>query len=206
MVEIVIWSLMVGSLGIETIIVGGWLDSHQFVERQQSEEEEEILTRYESQDNNIPTTEQVQLNNNSKPSFNDSQLIGWEFKIVRASRDIFRNPAIFHRLCEEEAEVGWILLEKLDDRRVRFKRLIAMRNMERAELPRFDPYRSHYGSASNLLIWLGAIVFLTAMVLPAFLGYVLVSNNLIKSPSKLLELPQESSPYPSTPVDGQSSP
>jgi len=205
-VEIVIWSLMVGSLGIETIIVGAWLHRYQFVEAQQSEEEEEILTRYESQDHNMPATEQVESNNHPKPSVNDSQLIGWEFKIVRASSHIFHNPAIFHRLCEEEAQVGWILLEKLDDRRVRFKRLIAMRDMERSELPRFDPYRSHYGPQSNLLTYLGAIVFLTAMILPAFLGYVLVSNNLTKSPGNLRDLPLESSPDSPMPADGPQSP
>jgi hypothetical protein len=205
-VEIVIWSLMVGSLGIETIIIGGWLHRHQFVEAQQSEEEEEILTRYESQDHNRPATEQVQSNNHPKSSVNDSQLIGWEFKIVRASSNIFHNPAIFHRLCEEEAQFGWILLEKLDDRRVRFKRLIAMRDIERAELPRFDPYRSHYGPQSNLLTYLGAILFLTAMILPAFLGYVLVSNSLIKYPGNLRDLPQESSPESPTPADSKPSP
>jgi len=206
MLEIVIWSLMVGSLGIEAAIAGGWLYRHQFVEMQQSEEEEEILTRYESKDDNITPTDRVQLNSNPKTSFNDSQLIGWEFKIVRAASDLFRNPAIFHRLCDEEAQVGWILLEKLDDRRVRFKRPIAMRDMERSELPRFDPYRSHYGSESNWLAWLGAIAFLAAMILPAFLGYALISSTLIKSRSNFPDSPLPSLPSPSTPADSQSSP
>ena len=197
---------MVGSLGIETIIVGAWLHRYQFVEAQQSEEEEEILTRYESQDHNVSATEQVESNNHPKPSVTDSQLIGWEFKIVRASSNIFHNPAIFHRLCEEEAQLGWILLEKLDDRRVRFKRLIAMRDMERAELPRFDPYRSHYGPQSNLLTWLGAILFLTAMILPAFLGYTLVLNSFTKSPGNLRDLLPESSPDYPMPVESPPSP
>lgn len=197
---------MVGSLGIETIIVGAWLHRYQFVEAQQSEEEEEILTRYESQDHNVSATEQVESNNHPKPSVTDSQLIGWEFKIVRASSNIFHNPAIFHRLCEEEAQLGWILLEKLDDRRVRFKRLIAMRDMERSELPRFDPYRSHYGPQSNLLTWLGAILFLTAMILPAFLGYNLVLNSFTKSPGNLRDLLPESSPDYPMPAESPPSP
>ncbi|HLO52233.1 MAG TPA: hypothetical protein VK211_27785 [Kamptonema sp.] len=206
MLEIVILSLMVGSLGIEAAIAGSWLYRYQFVEMQQSEEEEEILTRYESKDDNLAATDRAESNGNTKTSFNDSQLIGWEFKIVRASSDLFRNPAIFHRLCNEEAQVGWILLEKLDDRRVRFKRPIAMREIERSELPRFDPYRSHYGPGSNWLAWLGAIAFLTAMVLPAFLGYALVSTTLIKSRSNLPDLSLPSLPSPSPPEDSQSTP
>jgi len=35
---------------------------------------------------------------------------------------MFRDPVVLRQLCEEEAEAGWILLEKLDDHRVRFKR------------------------------------------------------------------------------------
>ncbi|MDB9513092.1 hypothetical protein PN499_18020 [Kamptonema animale CS-326] len=202
MFAIVIWSLMVGSLGIEAVIFGGWLHRYQFVEAQQSEEEE-ILTHYESKDDNIPVTDRIQSNSNPNSGFKDSQLIGWEFKIVRASSDLFRNPAIFHRLCEEEAQVGWILLEKLDDRRVRFKRPIAMRDMERSDLPRFDPYRSHYGSGSNWLAMLGAIVLLAAMVLPAVLGYALVSSTSIKSRSNWPDIPIQSLPASPTPEDPQ---
>jgi len=35
----------------------------------------------------------------------------WEFKIVRANRNVFRDSVVLQQLCEEEAEAGWILLE-----------------------------------------------------------------------------------------------
>jgi len=46
----------------------------------------------------------------------------WEFKIVRSSTAVFRNPKALNKLLEEEAQAGWIMLEKLDDSRIRFKR------------------------------------------------------------------------------------
>ena len=46
----------------------------------------------------------------------------WEFKIVRAYRAVFAKPEAFKKLLSEEERAGWILLEKLDDNRVRFKR------------------------------------------------------------------------------------
>lgn len=194
---------MVGSLGIEAIVVGQWLRHQQVFLGQQREEEEEILTRYESKDENLASAKEPQPNGSPKASSNDSQLMGWEFKIVRASSDLFRNPAMFHRLCQEEAEAGWILLEKLDDRRVRFKRPIAMREMVQSNLPRIDPYRCQYGAESNLLAWLTAIAFMAAMVLPAVLGYALVSTTLSQSRqsvpipgSRSIPSPEESSPSP----------
>ena len=46
----------------------------------------------------------------------------WEFKIVRANTGAFRNTASLNRLLQEEARAGWIMLEKFDNSRIRFKR------------------------------------------------------------------------------------
>jgi len=46
----------------------------------------------------------------------------WEFKIVRSESAAFRKSEALNKLVEEEARAGWVMLEKLDDRRVRFKR------------------------------------------------------------------------------------
>ena len=46
----------------------------------------------------------------------------WEFKIVRSESAAFRKSEALNKLVEEEAQAGWVMLEKLDDRRVRFKR------------------------------------------------------------------------------------
>ncbi|MEC4983531.1 MAG: hypothetical protein SAJ37_08845 [Oscillatoria sp. PMC 1068.18] len=122
----------------------------------------------------------------------DQRLVGWEFKIVRSSRNLFADPAIFSQLCQEEALAGWILLEKLDDRRVRFKRLIAMRDLIDTENLPFDPYRSYYGSSSKIITLLMAIAGILTIALPAFFGYFLVSSLLTDSKTP----PQTTPPNP----------
>ena len=200
MVEILIWSLMIGSLGLEAALVGLLVSHEQWDAGQKCDEEEEVLTRYESQEDNFNAPENAPSNGTPKSDTNSVDLTVWEYKIVRASNDLFRNPAIFHKLCQEEAEVGWILLEKLDDRRVRFKRPIALRDAPMANLPMFDPYRTHYGPLSNAMTWAATIVFLSAIVLPAILGYALVSTTLTRSRSNWPPRPVQSLPSPSGPA------
>jgi hypothetical protein len=196
MVEILIWSLMVGSLGLEAALAGVLVSHEQLAAGQKYDEEEEVLTRYESQEDNFNAPENAPSNGNPKSAPNPVNLKVWEYKIVRASSDLFRNPAIFHKLCREEEEFGWILLEKLDDRRVRFKRPIALRDAPRPNLPPFDPYRTHYGPLSNAMTWAVAIVFLSAIVLPAVLGYALVSTTLSRSRSNWPPTPVQPLPSP----------
>ncbi len=195
MVEILIWSLMVGSLGLEAALAGLLVSREQLAAGQKCDEEEEVLTLYESQEDNFTAPENVR-NGNPQSDTNPADLTVWEYKIVRASSDLFRNPAIFNKLCQEEAQVGWILLEKLDDRRVRFKRPIGLRDATRRNLPPFDPYRTHYGAVSNAMTWAVAIVFLSAIVLPAVLGYALVSTTLTKNRSNWPPTPVQSLPSP----------
>jgi hypothetical protein len=86
-------------------------------------EEEESMTPYTQDD----------LNND------------WEFKIVRSAAGAFRKPEVLNTLIEEEAQAGWVMLEKFDDYRVRFKRPCSARAKD-AYLPAgADPYRTHYG-------------------------------------------------------------
>jgi|ERR671933_1045581 hypothetical protein len=194
MVEILIWSLMVGSLGLEVALAGVLVSHAQLAAGQKYDEEEEVLTLYESEEENFNAPENARSNGNPQSAPNPINLKVWEYKIVRASSDLFRNPAIFHKLCREEEEFGWILLEKLDDRRVRFKRPIALRDAPRPNLPPFDPYRTHYGPISNAMTAAAAIVFLSAIVLPAFLGYALVSTTLTRSRSNWPPTPVQSLP------------
>ena len=83
---------------------------------------------------------------------------GWEFKIVRANTPAFRSPRVLWRVCEEERRAGWILVEKFDNSRLRFKRLVSAKAGD-ALLP-FDPYRTHYGMGTALFTVLVAIVAL----------------------------------------------
>lgn len=207
MLEMLMLSLFVGSLGLQATIAGTW-QRWQLVAGQRDEEEEELLTRYESQDQGTvtgmpdTTTQSHKSNhanhNGAAPSSKDPRLAGWEFKIVRANRDLFRQADVFQRLCKEEAEAGWILLEKLDDRRVRFKRPIALRDIINPDYLSQDPYRSHYGSPFNLTALLTVLAALSAIVLPAYLGYALVSMKLTKE-APVSSPPPQSFPSPQFP-------
>ena len=276
MLEVLIWSLLLGSLGIESVLVSAWLRWQQKVVKTQNEEEEQMLPNDRTQDKQTgeqlssatsvreakrsrlgkspkrlkssslsrpnrtrpqpsrpsptPVAKKISANkgeasdkarsqpetvlNHSSPSnsnpetltptqtvvngfnevetiepprpiyFTDPEIVEWEYKIVRAHYDLFRNSTNFMRLCEEESQAGWILLEKLDDRRVRFKRSIAMRDRVDVNQLSFDPYRCHYGPSNKWLNCIGAIAAVTAMVLPAYLGYTLVSHTLQESTTR----------------------
>ncbi len=99
---------------------------------------------------------------------------GWEFKILRMANDGFRSPKSLKAACEDEAESGWILLEKLDDSRLRFRRLIKFRDQD--HLSKLDPYRSNYGSAFSPRNLIGSIIFLLFMAAAVFLGFSFMQN------------------------------
>ncbi len=98
-------------------------------QRRKIEQEEEEMTKYTSED----------LDQD------------WEFKIVRGYYPVFRKPEVFHTLLEEEALAGWELVEKLDDRRVRFKRRKDARRRDATLPPGIDPYRTQYGTNTNAI-------------------------------------------------------
>lgn len=101
----------------------------------------------------------------------------WEFKIVRSNTAVFRKRGVLDKLLEEEARAGWIMLEKLDDGRIRFKRPRRARAQD-AYLPSgVDPYRTHYGALPTqhvmiLLLVVGLILFLVLGVV----AFVLASR------------------------------
>jgi hypothetical protein len=59
-----------------------------------------------------------------------------------------------------------------------------MRDIVKAEFLNHDPYRCHYGPTHNSATWLSAIAALMAILLPAYLGYALVSMRFTKTPTK----------------------
>jgi hypothetical protein len=85
----------------------------------------------------------------------------WEFKIVRSETGAFRRPEVLQRLVEEEAQAGWVMVEKFDDMRVRFKRPRSARASD-AYLPQgVDPYRTHYGTSfARPAVILGLVLML----------------------------------------------
>ncbi len=71
----------------------------------------------------------------------------WEFKIVHGNQEAFRNHAVLTKLVAEEKQAGWVLLEKFDNSRIRFKRQRAMQAHDEQLISQgLDPYRTQYGT------------------------------------------------------------
>jgi len=95
----------------------------------------------------------------------------WEFKIVRSDSGAFRKPEVLKKLHEEEARAGWVMLEKFDDTRIRFKRPRSARSRDALLAPDVDPYRTQYGtSATQYGLAVGALMILPLLALGA-LGF-----------------------------------
>jgi len=89
----------------------------------------------------------------------------WEFKIVRSGTATFRKPEVLNKLLEEEAQTGWVMLEKLDDSRIRFKRPRSARARD-AYLPDgVDPYRTQYSTPVTRKAVLVVVAGLVALAL-----------------------------------------
>lgn len=96
----------------------------------------------------------------------------WEFKIVRSDAAAFRKPEVLEKLVEEEAQAGWVMLEKLDDNRIRFKRPRTARAGDDFLPEGVDPYRTRHGVPSAryavlvliglMVLGLGVAVYLVA--------------------------------------------
>lgn len=93
----------------------------------------------------------------------------WEFKIVRSESAAFRKPEVLKKLLEEEARAGWVMLEKLDDRRIRFKRPRSARARDVLLPVGVDPYRTRYGApTSGYAILAGMVMGLVLLGLGVF--------------------------------------
>jgi hypothetical protein len=115
--------------------------------------------------------------NNMSRKTSDDELTGYtsdeiqdaiEFKILHSATGAFRNPDVLRRAQEEEGKAGWILLEKLDDNRLRFKRPVSARANDR--FVNFDAYRSNYGTSAAIRI----ILFWVLMIVGAVLLFIIL--------------------------------
>jgi hypothetical protein len=93
--------------------------------------------------------------------YNNSDIEGWEFKIVRSTFGRFNNPEIMKRICQEEAAAGWELLEKFDDYRLRFKRRVEARKND-LHL-KIDPYRTSTSFSGSRLAWILPLAIIMAV-------------------------------------------
>lgn len=102
----------------------------------------------------------------------------WEFKIVRAGTPVFRNREKLAQLVEEESRAGWVLLEKLDDQRVRFKRPRSARDQDAWQPQDVDPYRTSYGTFAQSRMMVVSLTLVGVLMLGvfAFLGVLLAGS------------------------------
>ncbi len=99
----------------------------------------------------------------------------WEFKIVRANIAVFRKPEALNDLLEDEAQAGWVMLEKLDNSRIRFRRSRSARAGD-AFLPNdVDPYRTQCSAFSARSA--GMIILVGILVLGAFVFNLLLRKS-----------------------------
>lgn len=153
-VNAIIISTIILDVGIQAVIIDRIFRAKQGNKRRE-EVEEENLTRYES-------------------NTSSDQPKGWEFKILRTSSGGFRSRKVLNRVCAEEAQAGWILLEKLDDHRLRFRRPIIAR--DRDNHCKIDPYRTRYGISEMVETWTTIIVLLIIMSGAAVLGFTAMNR------------------------------
>ncbi|TYQ25551.1 hypothetical protein PseudUWO311_15095 [Pseudanabaena sp. UWO311] len=153
-VNAIIISTIILDVGIQSVIIDRIFRAKQG-NRRREEVEEENLTRYES-------------------NTSSDQPKGWEFKILRTSSGGFRGRKVLNKVCTEESQAGWILLEKLDDHRLRFRRPITAR--DRDTNCKIDPYRTRYGIAESVETLTTIIVLLAIMSGAAALGFTTLNR------------------------------
>lgn len=78
----------------------------------------------------------------------------WEFKIMRSSTGAFGKREKIEQVTAEEAVAGWVLVEKFDDNRLRFKRPASAKRNDYALPPHVDPYRTTMGISEAGLAFL----------------------------------------------------
>ena len=105
-------------------------------------------------------------------AYKGDDLDGWEFKIVRSNTGAFKRREFLEKVCREERQNGWEMIEKFDNNRIRFKRRIE--NRSRDSHAAIDPYRGTVGIGSGELA--AAIVGAVIAALGIAIGVIIYSQ------------------------------
>ena len=101
----------------------------------------------------------------------DDLINDWEFKIVRSDTAAFRKPEVVKTLLEEEARAGWVMLEKFDDSRIRFKRPRSARTRDALLPSGVDSYRTQYGTSATRYALVVVALMMLALLAFGALGF-----------------------------------
>lgn len=93
--------------------------------------------------------------------YDEDDLQGWEFKIVRVARPRYRDAEFVRAVRAEEAAAGWQMVEKFDEHRIRFKRKVEHREGDGHR--KLDPYRTQIGMRDDTLGVVSAVGFLVGL-------------------------------------------
>lgn len=96
----------------------------------------------------------------------------WEFKIVRSVTGAFGKRATIEKVVAEEAAAGWVLVEKFDDNRLRFKRPASAKRNDFNLPAQINPYRTTYGISE------GGLAFTILGIMAAVGGLIAILINL----------------------------
>jgi hypothetical protein len=94
----------------------------------------------------------------------------WEFKILRSLTHAFGEPEVFRKVLEEEEKSGgWILIEKLDNGRLRFKR-----KKKSYHYIDVEAYRTYYGLSPQQYQWRNFLLIFSALLVGMLLYFCFV--------------------------------
>ena len=92
-------------------------------------------------------------------TYTNQDVSHYEFKILRTGNfSSFSDPYRLQQVIQEQSQYGWVLVEKFDNYRLRFKRLLSERLKDQNRSG--DPYQTWYGAPQ----WLIAVILLVIFV------------------------------------------
>ncbi len=112
-----------------------------------------------------------------KMGYNQEELEkDWEFKIVKSATGNFKKYAIVEQVKAEESEAGWVMVEKFDNNRIRFKRSRKAMQNDPYLPPHIDPYCTNYGISEAALAF--SILGVIFAIIGVFLTILYFTGNL----------------------------
>jgi hypothetical protein len=97
----------------------------------------------------------------------------WEYKTVRAPNGEFGQPEHLRAVIRQERHAGWIMVEKINDWQVRFRRSQDAYLWDDKLPPTVDPYRTVY-TLSDQANWLHVLIMAAGIMFVIFAMVILV--------------------------------